>query len=72
MTLTMKLEDMRRAGFREGKEEGKEEGKAEGQEEMALNNVGRLVDKEGWSVEKACEILGLPAEMRAKIEKELL
>lgn len=67
MTMTMKLEDMRRAGYMEGRMEGKAEGVLEGTEKTTIQNIGRLMEKEGWSFAKACDVLAVPNDIRTKI-----
>ena len=59
MTMTMKLEDMHRAGYREGV--------LEGIEQTIIQNVKQLMEKENWSFTKACDVLAVPNDIRTKI-----
>ena len=59
MTMTMKLEDMHRAGYREGV--------LEGIEQTIIQNEKQLMEKENWSFTKACDVLAVPNDIRTKI-----
>ena len=58
MTFAMKMMEERKEGFREGKAEGKAEGLL-----LAIRNVMKNMS---ISLEKAMDVLQIPAEERAK------
>ena len=74
MTFAMKMMEERKEGFREGerqglakgKAEGKVEGKAEGKAEGMALSIRSMMEKLNFSMEKAMDILQIPAAERAK------
>ena len=47
------------------------EGKAEGILESASNTVVSLVQNEGWALEKAMSVTGIPDELKGRLEEEV-
>ena len=70
MTFAMKMMEERKEGFREGERQGftngLAEGKAEGKAEGVAFSISNMMKNLGVSVEKAMDILQIPADERTK------
>ena len=66
MTFAMKMMEERKEGFREGERQGLAKGKAEGKAEGMALSIRSMMEKLNFSMEKAMDILQIPAAERAK------
>ena len=66
MTFAMKMMEERKEGFKEGKAEGLAEGKAEGLAKGLVSSIRNMMRNMGVSLEKAMDVLQIPADERAK------
>ena len=57
--------------FKDSYDWGFTEGKAEGILESASNVVVSLVKNEGWTLEKAMSVTGIPDELKGRLEEEV-
>ena len=66
MTFAMKMMEERKEGFREGERQGFTNGLAEGKAEGVAFSISNMMKNLGVSVEKAMDILQIPAVERTK------
>lgn len=66
MTFAMKMMEERKEGFREGERQGFTNGLAEGKAEGVAFSISNMMKNLGVSVEKAMDILQIPADERTK------
>ena len=66
MTFAMKMMEERKEGFREGERQGFTNGLAEGKAEGVAFSISNMMKSLGVSVEKAMDILQIPADERTK------
>ena len=66
MTFAMKMMEERKEGFREGERQGFTNGLAEGKAEGVAFSISNMMKNLGVSVEKAMDILQIPAAERTK------
>ena len=66
MTFAMKMIEERKEGFREGERQGFTNGLAEGKAEGVAFSISNMMKNLGVSVEKAMDILQIPADERTK------
>ncbi len=66
MTFAMKMMEERKEGFREGERQGFTNGLAEGKAEGVAFSISNMMKSLGVSVEKAMDILQIPAAERTK------
>ena len=57
------------ARMTDARDEGREEGLEQGKINTLLENIKSLITKEGWSINKAFDVLGVTPEDRAIVEK---
>ncbi len=62
MTFAMKMMEEREAGFKEGENHGIVKGRTEG----VVSSIRNMMKNMGVSLEKAMDVLQIPADERAK------
>ncbi|MCI8817079.1 MAG: hypothetical protein HFF15_09665, partial [Angelakisella sp.] len=58
-------------GRREGQKEGRRVGREEGEQQMLVQNIRRLMENTSYTFLGACDVLGVPRENRAGLERLL-
>ena len=64
-------EEGREKGRQEGLQEGREKGREEGEQQMLVQNIRRLMENTSYTFLGACDVLGVPRENRAGLERLL-
>ena len=65
------LQEGRREGRQEGQKEGRRVGREEGEQQMLVQNIRRLMENTSYTFLGACDVLGVPRENRAGLERLL-
>lgn len=64
-------EEGREKGRQEGQKEGRRVGRQEGEQQMLVQNIRRLMENTSYTFLGACDVLGVPQENRAGLERLL-
>ncbi len=57
--------------WEEGRQEGRRVGREEGEQQMLVQNIRRLMENTSYTFLGACDVLGVPRENRAGLERLL-
>ena len=64
-------EEGREKGRQEGQKEGRRVGREEGEQQMLVQNIRSLMENTSYTFLGACDVLGVPQENRAGLERLL-